>query len=66
MCSCCVGCLYVELLSNVFVCECMGKVYVCDDICLERYLDIEIGIEICEVFGWVLDIVVVDDEDEDL
>ena len=65
VCSRRAGCSYAELPSNVFVCERTGKVHVCDDTCSERYLDTEIGTEICEVSGRVLDTVAADDEDED-
>jgi len=63
LCSRRAGCSYHELPGKVFVCEKTGNIHVCDETCAHRYLDSDLGTEICEISGASFD--VLQDEEED-
>ena len=58
------GCTYHEVAQQVFVCESTGKVHVCDDSCKERYVDTDLGTEVCEISGVSFDTVLQEEEDD--
>jgi hypothetical protein len=58
------GCEYHEVASSVFVCEKTGKVHVCDEACKERYIDSDLGTEVCEISGVSYDAALQEDEED--